>query len=375
MKSLKSVFIFVFILCTFFAYSFSYDDAWKSLDTARLKFEEGDIGQALKYAENAKEIRKNESTAALTSLENALKPLAVQEVGDLIPDVEEILTERMENDALKYIHKLTDLYGNSYFNNSVTKIKNFYQDRAAYPEADYLIAKIYMQEGEYSSAADYYEKALANKDVLDVPDEKYDIMYDAAELARIRKDEVKFQNYLNQILKDNDRFSDGEKYTAYLKAIVRYSISGQADSIDKLFLLYRSNHYKSLNALLKLTEYYISNNEYERAYYTCILSVLTSFTRIYEIITARNQKYTYTTLDLFFKEALKYRDVKEWMNKNSVWRGFYNFGVLLSYDNYSPYEDIWLQANKPLAEQLFEVIKNSCPDKTIVNLIKKATTF
>ena len=375
MKSLKSVFIFVFILCTFFAYSFSYDDAWKSLDTARLKFEEGDIGQALKYAENAKEIRKNESTAALTSLENALKPLAVQEVGDLIPDVEEILTERMENDALKYIHKLTDLYGNSYFNNSVTKIKNFYQDRAAYPEADYLIAKIYMQEGEYSSAADYYEKALANKDVLDVPDEKYDIMYDAAELARLRKDEVKFQNYLNQILKDNDRFSDGEKYTAYLKAIVRYSISGQADSIDKLFLLYRSNHYKSLNALLKLTEYYISNNEYERAYYTCILSVLTSFTRIYEIITARNQKYTYTTLDLFFKEALKYRDVKEWMNKNSVWRGFYNFGVLLSYDNYSPYEDIWLQSNKQLAEQLFEVIKNSCPDKTIVNLIKKATTF
>ena len=375
MKSLKSVFIFVFILCTFFAYSFSYDDAWKSLDTARLKFEEGDIGQALKYAENAKEIRKNESTAALTSLENALKPLAVQEVGDLIPDVEEILTERMENDALKYIHKLTDLYGNSYFNNSVTKIKNFYQDRAAYPEADYLIAKIYMQEGEYSSAADYYEKALANKDVLDVPDEKYDIMYDAAELARLRKDEVKFQNYLNQILKDNDRFSDGEKYTAYLKAIIRYSISGQADSIDKLFLLYRSNHYKSLNALLKLTEYYISNNEYERAYYTCILSVLTSFTRIYEIITARNQKYTYTTLDLFFKEALKYRDVKEWMNKNSVWRGFYNFGVLLSYDNYSPYEDIWLQSNKQLAEQLFEVIKNSCPDKTIVNLIKKATTF
>ncbi|MBO4704752.1 MAG: hypothetical protein J5647_03330 [Spirochaetaceae bacterium] len=375
MKSLKSVFIFVFILCTFFAYSFSYDDAWKSLDTARLKFEEGDIGQALKYAENAKEIRKNESTAALTSLENALKPLAVQEVGDLIPDVEEILTERMENDALKYIHKLTDLYGNSYFNNSVTKIKNFYQDRAAYPEADYLIAKIYMQEGEYSSAADYYEKALANKDVLDVPDEKYDIMYDAAELARLRKDEVKFQNYLNQILKDNDRFSDGEKYTAYLKAIVRYSISRQADSIDKLFLLYRSNHYKSLNALLKLTEYYISNNEYERAYYTCILSVLTSFTRIYEIITARNQKYTYTTLDLFFKEALKYRDVKEWMNKNNVWRGFYNFGVLLSYDNYSPYEDIWLQSNKQLAEQLFEVIKNSCPDKTIVNLIKKATTF
>ena len=377
MKSLKSVFVFVFILCTFFAYSFSYDDAWKSLDTARLKFEEGDIGQALKYAENAKESRKNESTAALTSLENALKPLAVQEVGDLIPDVEEILSERMENDALKYIHKLTDLYGNSYFDNSVTKIKNFYRDRASYPEADYLIAKIYMQEGEYSSAADYYEKALANKDVLDVPDEKYDIMYDAAELARLRKDEMKFENYLNQILQDNDSFSKNGKYTSYLKAIVRYSISEQADSIDKLFLLYRSNHYKSLNALLKLTDYYISKNEYERAYYTCILSVLTSFTRIYEIITARNQKYTYTTLDLFFEEALKYRDVKEWMNKNGVWRGFYNFGVLLSYQNYkhSKDNDITLKANEALAKQVFEVTKNRCPDKTIVNLIKTATTF
>ncbi len=372
MKSLKSVFIFFFIIYTFFAYSLNYDDAWKSLDTARLKFEEGDIGQALKYAENAKEIRKNESTAALTSLENALKPLAVQEVGDSIPDVEEILTERMENDALNYIHKLTDLYGNAYFENSVTNIKKFYEDRAAYPEADYLIAKIYMQEGEYSSAADYYEKALANKDVLDVPDEKYDIMYDAAELARLRKDEVKFQNYLIKILEDNDSFIKNGRYTSSLKAIVRYTIREETTSINQLFLLYRSNHYKSLNALLKLTEYYISNNEYERAYYTSILSVLTSFTRIHEIITARNQKYIYTTLDLFFNEALKYRDVKEWMNKNGVWRGFYNFGVLLSYKNYKPYDDIKLKANETLAGQVFEVLKSFCPDKTIVNLIKKA---
>ena len=130
MKSIKSFFVLFFVFCTFFSlYSLSYDDAWKSLDTARLKFEEGDVGQALKYAEMAKEIRKNESTSAVESLENALKPLAVQEVGDLIADVEEILTERMENDALGYIYKLTDLYGTSYFNNSVNNIKEFYKKR------------------------------------------------------------------------------------------------------------------------------------------------------------------------------------------------------------------------------------------------------
>ena len=137
MKSIKSFFILFLVSCTLNSlFALSYDDAWKSLDAARIKFEEGDLGQALKHAEIAKEIRKNESTSAVDSLENALKPLAVQEVGDLISDVEDILTERMENDALRYIHKLTDLYGASYFGNSITNIKEFYKKRTDYPEAD-----------------------------------------------------------------------------------------------------------------------------------------------------------------------------------------------------------------------------------------------
>lgn len=361
MKSLKSVFIFVFILCSFFAYSLNYDEAWKMLDTARIKFEEGDVGQALKYAENAKEIRKNENTAALTSLENALKPLAVQEAGDLISDVEEIFTERMENDALHYIHKLTDLYGNDYFENSITNIKEFYKKRTDYPEADYLIAKIYMQEGEYSAAADYYTKALDKSAVLDVPDERYDILYDAAELARLRKDENQYETYLLIILKDNEHFIKDGEYTSYLNAIVRYSLGSDTKSIDNFFMLYRSSYYKSLSALLQLTDYYISKNALEKAYYTGILSVLTSFTRIYEIISERNKKFTFTTLENFFQEALKYRDVKEWMNKNSVWRGFYNFGKLLLY-----------KGNKLLADQVFDKTKQYCPDRTIVNLIALA---
>ena len=92
-----------------------------------------------------------------------------------------------------------------------------------------------------------------------------------------------------------------------------------------------------------------------------ILSVLTSFTRIYEIISERNKKFTFTTLEQFFQEALKYRDVKDWMNKNNVWRGFYNFGKLLSY-----------KGNKLLADQVFDKTKLYCPDKTIVNLIALA---
>ena len=358
MKNIKLFFVFVLFSCAWLPlFALSYDDAWKSLDSARMKFEEGDVGLALKYAENAKEIRKNESTSAVNSLENALKPLAVQEVGDSLPNVEEILTERMENDALQYIHKLTDLYGTAYFNNSITSIKEFYKNRTVYPEADYLIAKIYMQEGEYPAAASFYESALANSSVLDVPDERYDILYDAAELARIQKKEDVFESYLLKILQDNSDFVKDGRYTPYLNAIISYSL--REKSINQFFLLYRSSHYKSLNALLKLTNYYINKNEYERAYNTGILAALTAFTRIYEIITSRNKKYTYTSLDTFFTEALKHRDIKEWMNKNNVWQGFYDFGRLLAY-----------KKNTILSTQVFEYVMNACPDKKIVNLIK-----
>ncbi|MCR4939992.1 MAG: hypothetical protein K5930_07800 [Treponemataceae bacterium] len=356
MRNLKFVFLLVLCSSIYSLHSLSYDDAWKSLDSARMKFEEGNVGLALKDAENAKEIRKNESTSAINALENALKPLAVQEVGDFIPDVEEILTERMENDALMYIHKLTDLYGNEFFNNSITNIKDFYKNRTNYPEADYLIAKIYMQEGEYSAAADFYEKALENSSVLDVPDERYDILYDAAELARLQKKEDIFESYLLQVLRNNTDFVNNDRYTPYLNAIISYSLKEK--SINQFFLLYRSSHYKSLNALLKLTDYYLSKNENDRAYYTGVLSVLTSFTRIYEILISRNNKYAYTTLNSFFSEALKYRDIKEWMTDNSVWKGFYDFGKLLFY-----------KGNPILGEQMFEALKDVCPDKNITNLI------
>lgn len=357
MKNKKLSFVIFFCISFFSLYSLSYDDAWKSLDFAKIKFEEGDLGLALKYAENAKEIRKNESTSAVNALENALKPLAVQEVGDSIPDVEEILTERMENEALSYIHKLTDLYGNEEFNNSITSIKNFYKDRTVYPEADYLIAKIYMQEGEYSAAAVCYQNALNNSSVLDVPDERYDILYDAAELARLQKNEDTFEEYLLMILQDNIDYKKDGIRTSYLKAVISYSM--REESINQFFLLYRSSNYKSLNALLKLTDFYLSKDEYELAYDTGILAALTSFTRIYEIITLRNKKYIYTTLDQFFSEALKYRDVKEWMLKNNVWKGFYNFGKLLE-----------IKGNQKLSIQIYDCLRAVCPEVTIINLLK-----
>lgn len=366
MKKSRSV-VAILLTCIIFSVSAkSFDEAWKLLDEAKMQYDYGEVGQALKYAENAKEMRKNASTEAVDSLESALKPLAVQEVGDGIPEVEEILTERMENDALKYIRILTDLYGNSWFNNSITEIKEFYRERTVYPEADYLIGKIYMMEGEYYAAADFFDKAIENAAVLDIPDVKYDILYDAAELARLQKKEEKYEGYLLRILEENTDFvaekakGSGEYvYTSYLTAIVNYA--RRETSLDQFFLLYRSSQYKSLNALLKLTDYYQQKGEQERARNTGILASIISFTRIYEIMTGRNRKYEYKTFDGFLKESEKYRDVREWMDTNCIWKGFYNLGIILN--------DI---GNESLSEQMMNSLIQYCPDKSIVNSIRKS---
>ena len=81
--------------------------------------------------------------------------------------------------------------------------------------------------------------------------------------------------------------------------------------------------------------------------------------------------------DFIYQNMMIGFNIVEASRKNDIWRGFYNFGVLLSYKNYKPSKDndITLKANEALAKQVFEVTENRCPDKTIVNLIKTATTF
>lgn len=343
--------------------------SWKLLDNAQRAYDQGDIMMAIKLAENARQARSEEFTNAATTMENALIPTAVQRQGDLIPDIRKIWGERKESQALAVLDDALLLHTEEDFKNSITEVCKWYRSRISYPEAEYLLAKLYMLEGEYSVAADFFEQSIQHSDVLDVQDEKISILYDYAYLDELRNNSDGYERNLLEIINYNDgKKTEQESVSAqnYINAIIR-ATSTRTRSIDNFFLLYRMYDYDIISACIELASYYSENSREKDAFQYSSIAVLTSFTRIYEIITNRNVKYVfnvdssgtsrYAALEGFLEEALKYADVQKWMKDNKVWNSFYVFGKLL----------LEYRGNSQMANDIFNVLYEISPDSYVKN--------
>ncbi|MCQ2981385.1 MAG: hypothetical protein MJ178_01360 [Treponemataceae bacterium] len=325
------------------------------LDEAEREFENGNLGIALKMAENAKEQRVSESTGYVTTLDTALTPLAVQNAGDLIPDVREILVSRLESRAVKIIDEALLLRDADYFNNSITEIKKYYINRSVYPEAEYLLGQIYQAEGEFDVARDFYFQALDHSYALDVPAEKIDIYYTTAYLAELMNDDNLYEVMLLNILDTNSWYTQGDGLSPYLEAAMDNAL--HQETATKFFRLYRANHPQSLNAAIQLSSFYYEKGLIDKAYACATVSALMTFTRLYEVLTNRKQLFEFKDLHQFFTAAIRYSDITEWMNTQRAWQGLYTFACICAD-----------KGNPALAGEIFSMLAEICTDSEIRKL-------
>lgn len=353
----KIIFFAFFVLSIFGAYAEVSQTSWKVLEQATRALDEDNPGSALRYAEIAKELRKIEYQNRIDTLESAIIPLPVQQVGDLIPDVLYILESRNSYDAVKLINELVEQKGSAYFSNSITKMQEYLELFLEYPEADFLIGKVYMYEGEYEVAKEYYLRALENSDILDIPDVQFDIRYELVYLAKIQKDYNLYEESLLSILEQSPYYNtEGDRYN-YAKAALNAAI--QPKLADKYFLLYRIDSKVFIPAYLKIAEFYKANNENEKSFFASMIAVLASFTRINEIISMRDYEYVYSNLNDFFQLATSYSDINNWLLENDVWSGIMLFADYVKEHN-----------NSLLAKDLYQCIENYCPIVSLRNIAK-----
>ena len=189
---LKFFCIFYFLVYSFvFANNlqkpdYIFDDK-RILEEAVEAFDNLEYGVALKYALEAKEARKNKVSWEIYTLENSLKPAEVKYAGDGISTIITVLKDREDYDAIEIFNRYYKIKGSDFFENSAKKLLAYIKTQKEFPEADYLIGNIYKLEGEYDFAKKYYSAALKTSDVLDIPSEKYNILYSLAELSLLEK--------------------------------------------------------------------------------------------------------------------------------------------------------------------------------------------
>ena len=365
MKKLIALLINVMLFFAVFAQKLQRPEhemlAWKILQDAQLYYEQGDLGEAIRVADAAKQQRKNEVEWSLSVLNQALAPTSIQKLGDNIDLIMNAFEERNAEDALSIMHNVMIKYPADTINNSVSELIKKLSLYIEYPEADYLLGKLYIFEGEYTVADKYLTNAWLNAGILDIPDQKFDILYQMANLAKLQKNDEKYEKSLLLIIADDNYIKPDGTDDIFIKA-VKQSIARDDTTIDKLFTLYRSKAYTSLNAYYLLADYYASKGNSDKALSMSTLATLISFTRIYEAVAARDMEYKFekpanarnkpNSAFLAYLETVgKYYDISEWGAKNGIWKGYFNYAKILH--NAGRYE---------LAEELFSCLSQYCPE-------------
>ena len=197
---MKKIFVTVlsvlFSVSVFAAAPTAAELASLSLDAYRnalYSFDAMDYGKALKYSEDAILFRRQQVEKEKQILKDSLSAKRVRDAGDSIYAVLEVLEDRKEKESIRIINTYLKKKSAEYFNNSITSLREYMNSMIDYPEAHKLIGDIYKLEGEYTYAEEYYLMALNRSDVLDIPDEKYEILYMLADISRLEGDFSKME--------------------------------------------------------------------------------------------------------------------------------------------------------------------------------------
>lgn len=306
-----------------------------------------DYGKALKYSEDAILYRKQRIENQINKLKNSLSAKRVQAAGDHLDPVLNVLNNRKEYETAGIIEYYIKKKGKDYFENSVTKLLEYLEDSKDFPEAHKIIGDIYKLEGEYTFAEEYYTMALQRSDVLDIPDEKYEILYMLADISRLEGNLPQMEVRLLNILAEDKNYRDSS-----LKRSMKGTIaSNKKDSMEKFFNLYRADSYNCINAYNQLAEYYHNEGKLDKALDFACLAAITSFSRIIEILYSRNSVYEYENLEGFMQEASFYDDIIEWGSRNSAWK---SFNILAAYSTECGYTEF--------SKELLKVIARFTPE-------------
>lgn len=314
---------FILLFFTFFAVNvFSVDlineDSVQSYRDAKSFFLNKEYGKALDKCEEAITFRKENVLEEVSIITEALKPKQVQRAGDDLAAVLKVLNERNEKRPISVINKYIKLKGEDYFENSISKLISHIQQKEHYPEVYKLIGDIYKLEGEYKFAEDYYKKALDNSNVLNIPNDRFELLYSLAEISEINEDYKRMEIRLLNILTDDSTY----KNKALSKALLNTVVSNKKDCFEKFFELYRGNNFFSLKAYSKLSDYYYSIQDYDKAFNFCALNVITSITKIQEVISSRDITFEFKNIENLLYHVQYYDDIIKWGNDNEIWSSF-----------------------------------------------------
>ncbi len=305
------------------------DKPWHLLETAKLRMEQGEFGEALNNVNYARQIHEQEMNAKYEYLLHAIKSKQVKREGDNIYSVYSILKKREDYDACKILDDIFLTHPPVFFDKSMEKLMSWLKKRAIYPETDFLTGKIFFAEGEYQQAMTYYKKAWDNREMLEIPDERFRIIYAMADTAQLLQHYDEQEKYLLLVLTEDPIYGTTSLESPTLQAMIN-TIDKQK-SVEKFFLLYRHKKQIALKAYIDLTKIYMDMGNYERALTTSSLASIIIISNLDTEVGKIDYTHSYKDLSELLNKLRGKNLICKWAEENKFWQGLIEFADCLKH--------------------------------------------
>ncbi len=301
----------------------SQDKAWHLMEMAKIAIERKEFGNALVYVERALEVHTSTYKSHYEYLKNALKPYQVRRAGDDIDEVYKAFKERDDYDACRIMDEIFLLRPRITFDFSMQRFMDYLKERIAFPEADYITGRIYAIQGEYKQAMAYYEKAYKKVNLLEIPDERFSIIYSIADTAGILGVQDMQEKYRLLVITEDPTFGSTVLESKKLKAMLG-SLTKEKTT-DKFFRLYRVNKEIALKAYSDLSRLYLEAGNAKRSLATSALAANIALTRLSDMLAKADFSYIYSDFKDVLKRTGKNATIKQWAEDKKLWDVFINF--------------------------------------------------
>lgn len=340
-----------------FAKSLDDGESWKIMDAAQTQYENGEFGEALNTCEKARSTHEARIDTYIETLKKSLSSTEVKKAGDDVDAVYKVLERRNDDTAIDILDDIFRIHDSGYFRNSVSGIFGWLQSIRGYPEADYLMGKIYEAEGETDIAISFYERAWQNRAYLDIPDERFPLMYRLADLAYSTGNYATQEKYLLLIMTEDQLFGKPGEESPTLAAMMRTLESEK--TTDKFFSLYRYSNRMSLKACQDLAMFYLSNNRQDRAFPAAVLSACIAITLLSDAVGRQDFEYEYASFPDLLVRSGKSAETAGWARDSGIWKSFLILARALD-----------VRGLKEQAVSVWTVLSLDCPDTATVRQAK-----
>lgn len=323
----------------------------KILDAAEVSFESGEYGDALAKCESARLAHRKIVERYLTVLNSSLSPREVKHAGDDIAAVRAVLEKRNDTEAVEIIDMVLQRRPATFFSKSMQGLVEWLGRRVVIPEADILSGAIYEAEGEYGMSLKAYREAWKEREFLDIPDRRFEVLYRMADISAIMGDQASREQYLLLVLTEDPLFGKPGVESPSLKAMLRTILDSKDP--EKFFSLYRHNNAVALKAYQDLVSFYYgdSDGRLDRALPVAVISAVISISLLEDAITRANFEYVYKGFPDILIAGGSQPEILGWAEANGIWDSFLLLAAVL-YDG----------GSRSQALSIWSDLARYCPD-------------